>query len=91
MLSRKTYDNRTRDAFARDAGIDIDDARPSTWDMFHDIEVTDLKKSVMDLSSYCDEWRAMYRRATHKIGVWKLVALLGWGCFGIALVSRIFR
>ncbi len=104
MLSRKTYDNRARDAFARDAGIDIGDEpqRPATWDLFHDIEVAKLRAAhAADLARLGAEaesdaavianYRARLGEALHRVNVRTLVAALGWGMFGIACVTRYLK
>lgn len=91
MMSRKTYDNTARDSFARDAGTDLGDETrpPSTWDVFHDIEIGRLKKNAADLMAYCGEYRRLLRVARRRATLWKLAACLGWGMFAIACLTRL--
>lgn len=81
MMPRKT--------FAQQVGIDTEEAtRPSTWDVFHEITVDMLNKSVEDLKAYCDEWQRMYKKERRRGDRWVLIALLGWGMFVIAWATK---
>ncbi len=96
MMSRKTYDNPTfnaniRDEFARDCGIDVGEVRGGVFDDLHRIEVSRLEEERAILLTYCDEWKRLRNAARQRGDIWILIALLGWGMFAIACVTRFLK
>ncbi len=91
MMSRKTYDNMARDAFAEAVGIDIGDGRGGVFDEFHAIEVARLEEERSTLLMYCAEWKRLRNKEHHRGDIWKLLALFGWGMFVIACVTHYLK
>ena len=71
----------TQDTFAHDVGIDVGN-EGGLFDEFHRIEVDRLKEQVEDDTRII---HALWRRE----GMWKLIAVLGWGLIGIICLVRL--
>lgn len=80
---------QTQDTFAHDAGIDIGEERGGVFDEFHRIAQERMAKAIEDSNALFAEYKAELKKANHRKSLWVLVALLGWGLFAIAFLSRI--
>jgi hypothetical protein len=90
MMSRKTHDNTGRDEFAREAGIDLGNEHiGGVFDELHKIEADRLKQEIKDNERLFLEYAGKLYKANRRCDKWLLAALLGWGMFAIACLSRL--
>jgi hypothetical protein len=89
MMSRKAHDNTGRDEFAREAGIDLGNERiGGVFDELHKIEADRFRQTVKDHEELFARYDRELVRANRRVNMWQLAALLGWGMFAIACLTR---